>query len=89
VHDPVAMPNAAKKRPGLHYASSVSETATESEVLLHLTEWSDYQSIDPAALAHVVARQVIIDARCCLDGARWTNAGWSVHVLGRPHRPRP
>ena len=64
VHDPVAMPSAAAKRPDLQYAPSVSEAA---DLVLHLTEWSDYRAIDPAALAGVVARRVIIDARCCLD----------------------
>jgi len=27
---------------------------------------------------------VIIDARCCLDADQWREAGWTVHVLGRP-----
>ena len=36
-----------------------------------------------AALAEVVSRRVIIDARCCLDAALWRGAGWTVHVLGR------
>jgi hypothetical protein len=27
---------------------------------------------------------VIIDARCCLDAELWREAGWTVHVLGRP-----
>jgi nucleotide sugar dehydrogenase len=67
VHDPVAMPGAAKKRPGLTCAPSVPEAARDADLLLHLTEWSDYRAIDPAALARVVARRVIIDARCCLD----------------------
>jgi UDPglucose 6-dehydrogenase len=84
VHDPVAMPNAAKLQPGLRYASSVPEAAQGADLVLHLTEWSDYQAIDPAALARVVARRVIIDARCCLDTGSWSDAGWSVHVLGRP-----
>ena len=84
VHDPVAMPSAARKRPGLRYASSVFEAAEDADLVLHLTEWSDYRAIDPAALAGVVARRVIIDARCCLDGALWRGAGWTVHVLGRP-----
>jgi UDPglucose 6-dehydrogenase len=84
VHDPVAMPNAAKVRPDLRYAPSVSEVAEGADLVLHLTEWSDYQAIDPAALARVVARRVIIDARCCLDAQLWSDAGWSVHVLGRP-----
>jgi UDPglucose 6-dehydrogenase len=84
VHDPVAMPSAARKRPGLHYAPSVVDAAEQSDLVLHLTEWSDYRAIDPAALARVVARRVIIDARCCLDVNLWTSAGWTMHVLGRP-----
>ncbi len=84
VHDPVAMPNAAKRYPELAYARSVSEAAEGADLVLHLTEWSDYQAIDPAALARVVARKVIIDTRCCLDAGLWSDAGWSVHVLGRP-----
>jgi UDPglucose 6-dehydrogenase len=84
VHDPVAMPNAAKKRPDLTYARSVSRAAQGAELVLHLTEWSDYQAIDPAALAGVVARRAIIDARCSLDAGLWSDAGWSVHILGRP-----
>jgi UDPglucose 6-dehydrogenase len=84
VHDPVAMPNAAKKRPDLTYARSVSRAAQGAELVLHLTEWSDYQAIDPAVLAGVVARRAIIDARCSLDAGLWSDAGWSVHVLGRP-----
>jgi len=84
VHDPVAMPSAARKRPGLRYVPSVSEAAEGADLVLHLTEWSDYRAIDPAALAAVVARRVVIDARCCLDAALWRAAGWTVHVLGRP-----
>jgi UDPglucose 6-dehydrogenase len=84
VHDPVAMPSAAAKQPDLRYAPSVSEAAEGADLLLHLTEWSDYRAIDPAALAEVVAQPVIIDARCCLDADLWRKAGWSVHVLGRP-----
>jgi UDPglucose 6-dehydrogenase len=89
VHDPVAMPQAAKKRPALTYAPSVSEAAEGADLVLHLTEWSDYRAIDPAALATVVARRVIIDARCCLDSDLWTKAGWSVHALGRPPTESP
>ena len=84
VHDPVAMPNASRKRPDLTYAPSVFGAAQGAELVLHLTEWSDYQAIDPAALAGVVARRMIIDARGTLDAGLWSDAGWSVHILGRP-----
>jgi len=84
VHDPVAMANAARKRPDLTYARTVFQAAEGAELVLHLTEWSDYQAIDPAALAGVVARRVIIDARGTLDAGLWSDAGWSVRILGRP-----
>jgi UDPglucose 6-dehydrogenase len=83
VHDPVAMPNAARSRPDLRYAASVFEAAEGADLVLHLTEWADYRAIDPAALAVVVAQRVVIDARCALDAGLWQAAGWSVRVLGR------
>ena len=82
VHDPVAMPNVARVRPG--YATTVSHAAEGAQLVLHLTEWADYRAIDPAALAAVVAQPVLIDARCTLDTKIWLVAGWRVRVFGRP-----
>jgi UDPglucose 6-dehydrogenase len=84
VHDPVAMPNAAQIRPDLRYATSVPEAAEGAHVTLHLTEWADYQAIDPDMLADVVAQRVIVDARCALDPGLWQAAGWIVRAPGRP-----
>jgi UDPglucose 6-dehydrogenase len=84
VHDPVAMPNAARVRPDLRYAKTVFEAAERAELVLHLTEWADYRAIDPSALASVTADPVLIDARCALDSELWLAAGWRVRVLGRP-----
>jgi UDPglucose 6-dehydrogenase len=84
VHDPAAMANAARKRPDLTYARSVSDATVGADLVLHLTEWSDYRAIDPVALGELVASKVIVDARCVLDAAQWRAAGWTVHVLGRP-----
>lgn len=83
VHDPVALANAARVKPRLRYADSVPEAASGAELLLHLTEWPDYSALDPGALAAVVARPVMIDARCTLDRELWRSAGWSVRVPGR------
>ena len=84
VHDPVAMDNAARSRPDLRYAASVSEVAEGADLVLHLTEWADYRAIDPAALGEIVAQRSIIDARCALDTRTWRAAGWTVRVSGRP-----
>jgi UDPglucose 6-dehydrogenase len=82
-HDPVALANAARVKPHLRYAVSVSEAATGADLLLHLTEWPDYRALDPAALAAIVAQPVMIDARCSLDRELWQSTGWFVRVPGR------
>ena len=84
VHDPVAMPNAARSHPDLHYVDSAGEAAEGAEVVLHLTEWADYRAIDPAALREVVAQPVLVDGRAALDAGQWQSAGWTVYVPGRP-----
>jgi UDPglucose 6-dehydrogenase len=82
-HDPVAIENAARIRPDVRYAASVSEAAADADIVLHLTEWADYKAIDPLNLAAVVSRRNIIDARSALDEKRWQSAGWSFRTLGR------
>jgi UDPglucose 6-dehydrogenase len=84
VHDPVATGNAAKVRPDLRYADTVTEAVAGADVVLHLTDWADYRAIDPVALGQVVGRRNIVDARCTLDSDYWRSAGWSVRILGRP-----
>jgi UDPglucose 6-dehydrogenase len=84
VHDPVAMPNAARVRPDLRYADSVHEAAEGADIVLHLTEWADYKAIDPADLRSIVANPVLIDGRCTLDATAWRSAGWTVLIPGRP-----
>jgi len=82
-HDPVALENASLVRPELRYAKSVLEAADGADLVLHLTEWTEYRSIEPSALAEVVARPVVIDARCVLDVRAWESAGWTVRTMGR------
>jgi UDPglucose 6-dehydrogenase len=84
VHDPVAMPNAARVRPDLRYADSVYDAARGADLVLHLTEWTDYRAIDPDALRSIVTNPVLIDGRCTLDADGWRAAGWTVLIPGRP-----
>ncbi|MGW8375219.1 UDP-glucose/GDP-mannose dehydrogenase family protein [Streptomyces sp. ODS28] len=83
VYDPKAMDNARKAFPALTFAESVTEAAAGGDVLLHLTEWPEFQGIDPYGLGEAVARRRIVDGRNTLDAARWRAAGWDYRAPGR------
>ena len=82
VHDPEAGDNARKAAPHLDYAEDVGKLCEDADIVLHLTEWPQYQAIDPFALRAVVRRPVLIDARNALPHQRWREAGWTVKCLG-------
>jgi UDPglucose 6-dehydrogenase len=84
VYDPEAMENAKRTHPQLAMASSALEAARNADVLLLLTEWSEFRETDPAMLASVVAAPRIVDGRNALDPATWRDAGWTYRALGRP-----
>jgi len=82
--DPEAMPNAKKLYPDLAYADSAVAACAGADVVLHLTEWSEFREMDPGVLSDVVAARRIVDGRNALDPAKWRDAGWSYRALGRP-----
>lgn len=83
VYDPQAVDNSRKLFPTLNYATSVLEACDRADAVLVLTEWQEFVELDPATLADTTRAKVVVDARNCLDIARWRAAGWQVHCLGR------
>ena len=84
VYDPEAMDNARVKRRELGYRNSALAAAKGAEIVLHLTEWTEFRAMDPAVLSEVVAERSIVDGRNALDPAGWRAAGWTYRALGRP-----
>lgn len=84
VHDPRAIDNARRLFPDLEYADSPGDAARGADVVLLLTEWTDYRVLDPASVSPVVQARHIIDARNALDPSVWRAAGWIYRALGRP-----
>ncbi|MEV5976905.1 UDP-glucose/GDP-mannose dehydrogenase family protein [Streptomyces sp. NPDC052114] len=84
VHDPEALDNARAVRPELAYALEVDKACEDADLVLHLTDWPAYRSLDPVALASLVRSPVLLDARNALDPHLWSAAGWAVHAPGRP-----
>lgn len=84
VFDPEAMDNARRAFPDLHYATGVGAAAKDADVVVLLTEWAEFRSIDPELLSHIVRHQRIVDGRHVLDPALWRAASWEFRSLGRP-----
>ena len=51
-------------------------------MVLHLTEWTEYRQIDPAALLSVVRAPRILDGRNVLPLGNWQAVGWTVQSMG-------
>lgn len=83
VTDPKAIPGARKKWPDIRYVDTPEEAAKGADVVLLLTEWQEYISLDPHALGKLVRQRRILDGRNALDPARWRDAGWTYRALGR------
>ncbi|MFF3989741.1 UDP-glucose dehydrogenase family protein [Streptomyces sp. NPDC001797] len=83
VYDPVAMDNARRVHPELDYGTDALQAATGADVVVLLTEWTQFREIDPAAMGAVVNRRRVVDGRHALDPAQWRAAGWEYRALGR------
>ena len=56
--------------------------AAGADVVLHLTEWSQYRQLDPVRLRGLVRVPRILDARNVLPLGQWQAAGWAVRSMG-------
>ena len=75
----------ARYSPTLEYAPDVEKACEQADLVLHLTEWSDYRDLNPSALAGIVRQPRILDGRNALDIQTWRAAGWTIRALGRAH----
>src|SRR5205823_4707879 len=95
VYDPAAVDNARRAHPELTYAESALAAALGADLVLLLTEWSEFREMDPRVLGAVVAHPRIVDGRDALRPEEWRAAGrvrghgtWAVVGL-TSHQARP
>lgn len=86
VHDPKAIANAKKRFPELTFSEAVTDCVTGADIILHLTEWSEYRELKPSELIKLVQRPFILDGRNTLNRDSWIDSGWTFHGLGRASR---
>ena len=84
VHDPIALDVVRRLHPTIECADSIESAIAGAELVIHLTEWKQYQQLDPQNLRGLVKTAQIIDGRNVLSKQDWESAGWSITFLGKP-----
>jgi UDPglucose 6-dehydrogenase len=84
VYDPQAMQNARRDYPDLEYAEGTLDAARDADVVVLLTEWTEFREVEPETLGGVVAHRKVVDGRHALDPEAYRAAGWEYRALGRP-----
>ena len=83
VTDPAAGDNIRRGWSQLDVVATPEEAAERADAVLLLTEWKQYQELDPVAFGKIVEQKRVLDGRNALDMNRWVAAGWSYRALGR------
>jgi UDPglucose 6-dehydrogenase len=84
VYDPAAMDNARRVCPEFRYADSVLSAAAGADIVLVLTDWPEFASLNPDELGEVTASRRLIDGRYILEPDAWRRAGWHYRACGIP-----
>lgn len=84
VTDPQALVNASQRFPELVFEQDTEVALANAEAVLLLTEWREYQNLDPIATGGVVKEKLILDGRNALNPSVWREAGWTYKGIGRP-----
>jgi UDPglucose 6-dehydrogenase len=82
--DPEAIANSRRLHPQLTFSSDPMSALAGADIVVVVTEWSEFRNLVPSDVAAVVSGRTIIDGRNCLDASAWREAGWVYKGLGRP-----
>jgi UDPglucose 6-dehydrogenase len=81
VYDPMGSGNALASYPELAYADSAYAAATGADVVLVVTAWPEFATVEPAAIGEVVREKVVVDACQGIEATNWHIGGWRVYSL--------
>ncbi|MDR2381749.1 MAG: UDP-glucose/GDP-mannose dehydrogenase family protein, partial [Bifidobacteriaceae bacterium] len=73
--DPQAARLARQEHSSLGYATTVREAVAGADLVVLATEWEEYRSLNPVAVATWTQARAVVDARLVLDPAEWSAAG--------------
>lgn len=81
--DPEAIENSRRLLPEVTYVATAEEAAAGADLVMVLTEWQEFTTLEPEEFGRLVTARRILDGRNALDPQKWRDAGWTYRALGR------
>jgi len=81
-HDPIAVSHVSKIFPNVEYVEAIYDVAQDADVLILVTEWSEYKQLDLNRLGACMKQKVLFDGRRVYDRATAEKAGFEYYTIG-------
>jgi len=81
--DPQGIDNARLRHPQLVYERDVNVALTDADLVILVTEWDEFKTLDPHAVRELTRGNLIIDGRNALNPSVWRDAQWVYKSMGR------
>lgn len=81
-YDPVAMENMKKAAPQVNYCGSSYEAVMEADVVVIMTEWDEFCSLDLAKVKSLMHQPVLFDARNIVKTSELKELGFTYTNIG-------
>jgi UDPglucose 6-dehydrogenase len=83
-HDPVAIEEARQLMPEIDYRHDLYDAASGADLLLLLTSWPEYGSLDTGRLLEAMQTPLIFDGQNALDSGGLVGSGFRYRSVGKP-----
>ena len=84
-YDPAAIPEAKRRLAGknIRFASDIYDAVVDADVLLLLTEWTEFRIPSWQAIHKLMVNPLILDGRNIYDAKELKEYGFEYHCIGR------
>ena len=83
-YDPKGMEEARRLIDGLETVATAEEAIEGTDAVVIITEWNEFRSLDPAAMAAAMVHPVVVDLRNLFSPEEMKEAGIRYVCVGRP-----
>lgn len=82
-YDPISLANAKRLLKNVTFGQDAYDTATDTDLVLVMTEWNEFRELDLEKLASVMKASRLVDARNVYDPEKVRSLGFTYESIGR------